>query len=136
MGGAAPPTVPSPRLQRPDPRASLTPPRIDLRSKHRSRGRKVRPSFQQSTCPGPCPDAGCPGSSVAWPPGCPQRPPCRALARTGSRRTWWRVSPRDPETGETCSHLQGCTRFFVECVSHGLKTTVTHPNALYKDLHS
>ena len=98
MGGAAPPTLPSPRLQRQDPRASLTPPRIDLRSKHRSRGRKVRPSFQQSTCPGPCPDASCAGSSVAWPPGCPQRPPCRALARTGSRRTWWSVSPRDPET--------------------------------------
>ena len=37
---------------------------------------------------------------------------------------------------ETCSHLQGWTRFFVECVSHGLKTTVTHPKPLYKDLHT
>lgn len=120
VGGAAPPTVPSPSLQRRDPLGFSDPSR-DLRSKQCSRGEKMCPLATRACVPDPA------WMQAAGPSHYSLRPLCRALAGVGSRRPWRRVPPHDPETGETCAHLQGWTRFFVECVNHGLKTTVTHP---------
>lgn len=120
VGGAAPPTVPSPSLQQRDPLGFSDPSR-DLRSKQCSRGEKMRPLATRACVPDPA------WTQAAGPSHYSLRPLCRALAGVGSRRPWRRVPPHDPETGETCAHLQGWTRFFVECVNHGLKTTVTHP---------
>lgn len=78
-----------------------------------------------STCTGPCRGPGCAAFPAARPP-CSLRRSGRALACVGGGRGGG-GSPSPPETGEAGAHLHGCTRVFVECVSHGLKTYFPQP---------
>lgn len=119
VGGATPTSSPPPPTGLWDPLRSRDPSR-DLRSK-------------------PASGAGWGGENVTHPGACaldpawkravraPPLPPAVLRPRGFGAAGPDGSSPTPAQTGETCACPRGWTRFFVERVSHGLRTTFTHP---------